>query len=487
MDQISRRSLLKAGGAFGVFTRARRHGAGVGVEQQRSRSPAATSRPCRPTTCGTPPPTRSCAASSRRRASPGSRSSTPCCARGTATTSRCPPGLPADLVAFIEERRGGSRRGSTAAKLADGFDFYELRGSYTGLLYGLGSGIMSCAIPDEARAVYHSKGGEDMRDRVAKTAKLGYDIGTENAFDPDGEMIVTCIKTRLTHSAVRYLITSSPRWQAGGDIPAPISQRDLMITWHSLATFIHRTLGAWDVTSTAGPGGRLPPPVAGDRALPRRARTSTSRPRGPTPSTSPTRRSTRCSRRRPRASRSPTILLDLVDQDDPGRHPAGAQRAWPAYMVGTTNDGREHRRHARDPDERRSGTTASRTGGRRSSPSREQRHPLPRRRTSCTGPSTSSSGMGVLWGLNDGPAVDDLHRDADGEPLRGVVPHVVLSGSAVTRPSIGWIALGFVPPRAPRHRLTDRQQETTMATDEAARLHLYEQARRPSTKRRPTP
>ena len=43
---------------------------------------------------------------------------------------------------------------------------------------------MSCAIPDEARAVYHSKGGEDMRDRVAKTAKLGYDIGTENAFDP---------------------------------------------------------------------------------------------------------------------------------------------------------------------------------------------------------------------------------------------------------------------------------------------------------------
>lgn len=162
-----------------------------------------------------------------------------------------PDGLPTDLVAFIERARKAPAwldRG----KLAAGFDFYELRGSYTGLLYGLGSGIMSCAIPDEARAVYHSKGGEDMRDRVAKTAKLGYDVGTENAFDPDGEMIVTCIKTRLTHSAVRYLITSSPRWQSGGDIATPISQRDLIITWHSLATFIHRTLGNWNVALAPG-------------------------------------------------------------------------------------------------------------------------------------------------------------------------------------------------------------------------------------------
>ena len=161
-----------------------------------------------------------------------------------------PAGLPADLVAFIN----GAKQAPAwldQSKLADGFSFYELRGSYTGLLYGLGSGIMSCAIPDEARAVYHSKGGEDMRDRVAKTAKLGYDVGTRNAFAPDGEMIVTCIKTRLTHAAVRYLITSSPRWNAGGTTAAPISQRDLMITWHSLATFIHRTLGTWNVRSTA--------------------------------------------------------------------------------------------------------------------------------------------------------------------------------------------------------------------------------------------
>jgi hypothetical protein len=160
-----------------------------------------------------------------------------------------PAGLPADLVAFIEKARQFPSW-VNRTKLKNSFEFTKDRGIYTGLLYGFGSGIMSCAIPDEARAVYHSKGGEDMQDRVSKTAKLGYDIGTKNAFDPDGEMIVTCVKTRLTHSAVRYLITSSPRWQNGGNIPAPISQRDIMITWHSLATFINRTLDTWKVRSS---------------------------------------------------------------------------------------------------------------------------------------------------------------------------------------------------------------------------------------------
>jgi endo-cleaving rubber dioxygenase len=160
-----------------------------------------------------------------------------------------PVGLPADLAAFIEQARQ-TPAWLDPRKLVDAYDFYETRGMYTGILYGLGSGMMSCAIPDEARAVYHSKGGGDMKDRIAKTAKLGYDIGVRDAFGPSGEMIVTCIKTRLAHSGVRYLITSSSRWQAGGDTPAPISQRDLMITWHSLATFIHRTLGTWNVRLT---------------------------------------------------------------------------------------------------------------------------------------------------------------------------------------------------------------------------------------------
>lgn len=168
-----------------------------------------------------------------------------------------PAGLPPDLVDFIEAARPAPAW-LDRSRLAAGFDFYELRGTYTGLLYGLGSGIMSCAIPDEARAVYHSKGGEDMRDRVSKTAKLGYDVGTENAFEPDGQMVATCIKTRLAHAGVRHLITSSPRWQDGGDVPAPISQRDVIITWHSLATFIHRALRGWNVpVSTAHADGFL--------------------------------------------------------------------------------------------------------------------------------------------------------------------------------------------------------------------------------------
>ena len=161
-----------------------------------------------------------------------------------------PAGLPTDLVDFIE----GARRLPTwydAGRIADGYAFQQRRGGYTGLLYIFGSGLMSCAIPDEARAVFHSKGGENIRERVTKTAKLGYDIGAKDAFDPSGQMIVTCIKTRLTHSAVRYLITSSPRWQAGGGIGAPISQRDIMITWHSLASFIHRTLARWGAVSPA--------------------------------------------------------------------------------------------------------------------------------------------------------------------------------------------------------------------------------------------
>lgn len=158
-----------------------------------------------------------------------------------------PEGLPADLIAFIEHAKQPPPW-LDRAKLADAFAFYAHRGDYAALLYSFASGIVSCAIPDVARAVFHSKGGENMGDRAAKTGKLGYDQGTRNAYEPDGEMIVTCIKTRLTHSAVRYLITSSPRWQNGGDIPPPISQRDLIITWHSLATFIHRSLEKWNVS-----------------------------------------------------------------------------------------------------------------------------------------------------------------------------------------------------------------------------------------------
>ena len=262
---------------------------------------------------------------------------------------------------------------------------------------------MSCAIPDEARAVYHSKGGEDMRDRVAKTAKLGYDVGTENAFDPDGEMIVTCIKTRLTHSAVRHLITSSPRWQAGGDIPAPISQRDLIITWHSLATFIHRTLGAWSV-----PVDRRPTPTGflhvwqvtahylgvEDVYIPATWADAQYQ------SDQTLDAVIGVDARGHRAGRDPPVAR--LRSTTSGLTRPAAQRHGPLH--GRHEQRRpEHRRHAPDPRRTRSGTRASSNGWPSFVAAREQGTRFPGIEPPATGPSTSCSGSGVLWGLNGGP------------------------------------------------------------------------------------
>ncbi|MFI0351166.1 oxygenase MpaB family protein [Actinomadura sp. 9N407] len=157
-----------------------------------------------------------------------------------------PSGLPADLKAYIERVRqmpAWTDRG----KLATAVEFNEKRGLYLGVTYGFASGMMSTVIPKEARAVYYSKGGADMRDRITKTAKLGYDVGSRNAFDDDGEMIVTCVKTRLAHSGVRHLLPKSPYWQKVADEEVPISQADMMVTWHSLPTTVMQNLIKWKV------------------------------------------------------------------------------------------------------------------------------------------------------------------------------------------------------------------------------------------------
>ena len=161
-----------------------------------------------------------------------------------------PAGLPADLHAFIERARQ-LPSWADEAKLDRVFDFYERRGLYLGVLYGLGSGMMSCVIPREARAVYYSAGGADMKDRIAKTAKLGYDIGVKDAYGDRGQMIVTCVKTRLTHAAVRHLLPKSRHWKAAAPETKPISQADIMVTWHSLATFSRNKLNAWEVPMPA--------------------------------------------------------------------------------------------------------------------------------------------------------------------------------------------------------------------------------------------
>ncbi|MBN6038156.1 oxygenase MpaB family protein [Amycolatopsis sp. 195334CR] len=162
-----------------------------------------------------------------------------------------PAGLPADLRAFMEKARQ-LPAWADHGKLATAYEFNEKRGLYLGVLYGLASGMMSTVIPKEARAVYYSQGGADMKDRISKTAKLGYDIGTRNAYSPDGEMIVTCVKTRLVHAAVRHLLPQSAHWPGVADEEIPISQRDMMVTWHSLPTTVMQKLAAWKVPIPAG-------------------------------------------------------------------------------------------------------------------------------------------------------------------------------------------------------------------------------------------
>jgi hypothetical protein len=99
--------------------------------------------------------------------------------RGWTTNAQAlPAGLPADVRDFIEEARRLPAWADRAA-LRTATRFYEKRGLYLGLCYGFGSGMMSCAIPNEARAVYYSKGGADMRDRITKTALIWEEIWYE--------------------------------------------------------------------------------------------------------------------------------------------------------------------------------------------------------------------------------------------------------------------------------------------------------------------
>lgn len=96
-----------------------------------------------------------------------------------------PDGLPADLRAFMEKARQ-LPAWADRAKLERAAEFNKSRGLYLNLLNGVGGGMLSTAIPKEARAVYYSKGGADMEDRVAKTSILGFAVGALNAYRPDG-------------------------------------------------------------------------------------------------------------------------------------------------------------------------------------------------------------------------------------------------------------------------------------------------------------
>lgn len=161
-----------------------------------------------------------------------------------------PSELPRYVGDFVEQARQ-LPDWADHGKLAASFEFYKKRGNYLGVLYGFGSGMMACIIPREAKAVYYSRGGADMRSRISRTAKFGYDVGTENAYEGDGAMVVSAVKTRMAHAAVRHLLPQSPRWSAVSDQPRPISQADILITWHSLATFVMNTMRSWPMAIDA--------------------------------------------------------------------------------------------------------------------------------------------------------------------------------------------------------------------------------------------
>ncbi|HET6707591.1 oxygenase MpaB family protein, partial [Amycolatopsis sp.] len=161
-----------------------------------------------------------------------------------------PSGLPADLATWLQ-RVNRLPSWADPAKLRRAADFNRRKDTYLFMLYGLGSGIMSTVIPREARSVYWSAGGADMQDRAAKTFTFGYDLSDLNAFEPSGQFVVTANKTRLVHAAVRHLLPQSPRWRAVADERIPISNGDILVTFHSLGTFVHKKLKEWRVPMTA--------------------------------------------------------------------------------------------------------------------------------------------------------------------------------------------------------------------------------------------
>lgn len=161
-----------------------------------------------------------------------------------------PGGLPANLATYLQQANG-LPSWADRAKLRRAADFNRRKDTYLFMLYGLGSGIMSTVIPREARSVYWSAGGANMKDRAAKTFTFGYDLSDLNAFEPSGQFVVTANKTRLVHAAVRHLLPQSAHWRAGADQQIPISNGDILITFHSLGTFVHRKLLEWHVPMPA--------------------------------------------------------------------------------------------------------------------------------------------------------------------------------------------------------------------------------------------
>ncbi|MFD7073653.1 oxygenase MpaB family protein [Nocardioides sp. NPDC057577] len=163
-----------------------------------------------------------------------------------------PTGLPADLTAYLQDVNQ-LPEWADMDKLTLAADFNRRKDTYLFALYSVGSGIMSTVIPREAKSVYWSKGGADMQDRAAKTFTFGYDMAQLHAFEPQGQFIVTANKTRMVHAAVRHLLPQLPQWREGATEhnQIPISNGDILVTFHSLGTFVHKKFKEWRIPMTA--------------------------------------------------------------------------------------------------------------------------------------------------------------------------------------------------------------------------------------------
>lgn len=162
-----------------------------------------------------------------------------------------PSALPTELRSYLNDAMKLPSWASMT-KLRIAANFQRRVDGYLFFIYGVGGGIMSTVIPREARSVYWSKGGADMQDRAAKTFAFGYDHTNYDAFEWTGEFKVTANKTRMVHAAVRHLLPQSPHWQASGhDETIPISNGDILVTFHSTGTFAHKMMKQWGVRMSA--------------------------------------------------------------------------------------------------------------------------------------------------------------------------------------------------------------------------------------------
>lgn len=84
--------------------------------------------------------------------------------------------------------------------------------------------------------------GQDADRRVGETAQFVLAVMAPGSLDPCGRGIRKIQKVRLLHAAIRYLVSTSDRWDVGAD-GVPICQEDLVGTLMSFSWIVVDALG----------------------------------------------------------------------------------------------------------------------------------------------------------------------------------------------------------------------------------------------------